>query len=612
MKNRFIVILITSAIGVGTALAVFARQGKSRLNYAAYAPMVAGNYTGPGYPTQTAGPASATSTATSTSTATASATSSPSPTATVTPTVSATASPSPSATIAGVSFVNVSAQTGVNADHLPGNACGTTQWASGSAWADVDNDGDLDVFTTNHGGPNHFYRNEGDTDFDLLPNFVDIAPTLGMTDTEIITPSSVFVDYDNDGDQDLYLTHPGSNVLYQNQLVESGSLAYLDVTDSAGAAGWGGRALISAWADYDQDGYLDFYLTRHSCGTETAADQLFHNQGDGTFVDVTHYLCPGGSVPCHQIEQFGMSAGWLDFDNDGDQDLYVANDNVLAVGLGNQLWQNNGSDGNGGWVFSDVSVSSGADIDFGVNSMGLGIGDYNNDGWLDIAVSDLGPAEVLKNEGDETFSLDSGPSGVSAITNGTSWATVFFDFDNDGWLDLYFTRGVIELQRAQDPAALTAVNMFLRNAGDGTFSNFSADSGLSDGGTGRNDSIVDFNFDGFVDVLLNNLDTELRLFMNQEPVLGNTNHWLVITVEGTLSNRDAIGTRLMLTAAGLTQIREISSGPTHGGGDFRAGFFGLGSETGGTLTVRWPDGSTQSIGVVAADYHLHLVEPNAR
>ena len=147
--------------------------------------------------------------------------------------------------------------------------------------------------------------------------------------------------------------------------------------------------------------------------------------------------------------------------------------------------------------------------------MGLGIGDYN-DGWLDLAISDLGPAEVLKNMGDRTFTRDSDASGVTAATNGTSWGTVFFDYNNDAWLDLYFTRGVIELSTLFSPLSLTKLNMFLSNDGDGTFSNASAQSGLSDGGTGRNASIVDLNLDGYVDVLLNNLDTELRMFVNQE------------------------------------------------------------------------------------------------
>ena len=287
------------------------------------------------------------------------------------------------------------------------------------------------------------------------------------------------------------------------------------------------------------------------------------------------------------------------------------------------MWRNDGSDGNGGWTFTNGSVASGTDVSFGVNSMGLGIGDYNNDGWLDMAISDIGPAETLINNGDFTFDVDSSDSDVGNITGGTSWATVFFDFDNDGWLDLYLTQGTIRLtaltsDHASDPSStannrqaqvLASTNDFLRNDGDGTFSTHSMASGLNDTGTGRNASIMVINGDGFVDVLLNNLDTELRVFLNQEPVLGNTHHWLVVTVEGTTSNRDAIGTRLTLVAGGLTKIWEIGTGSTHGGGDQRAAFFGLGSQTSGTLTVRWPDGTVQNIGTVTADQYLHLVEP---
>jgi hypothetical protein len=502
------------------------------------------------------------------------------------------------------SYVEVGTLAGVAAAHNLGSACGGTHYGTGSAWADADNDGDPDLFTTNHGGPNRFYRNEGDNNADDVPEFTDITVSLGITDTTKSSIGAVFIDYDNDGDQDLFVTHAGGNTLYQNQKIETGSLAFVDVTALAGVAGSGGRSMMSAWGDYDQDGLLDFIVTRHKCESASSADQLFQNDGGGSFSDVSGQLCPGGVAPCLDIEGLGFSAGWFDLDNDGDLDLYLANDKVRDVDQPNKLWRNDGSDGNGGWTFTNVSLASGADV--AINSMGLAIGDYDNDGFLDLAISDIGPAELLRNNGLGGFTNESGPSNVTSSTGGITWGTAFFDYNNDGWLDLYLTEGQISVPGA---SLLPAGNQFLANTGSMTFANYQLQSGLNDAGVGRNASMVDINDDGFVDILLNNLTTELRLFKNQEIGRGNTNHWLVVTVQGTTSNRDGIGTRLTLNTSETSQIREITSGPTHGGGDYRAAFFGMGGSITGTLSIRWPDGITQTIGTVNADQYVHYLEP---
>ena len=591
-------------LGLMAWSAVSARRTVSDFGYL---PIVSGSYPGQGEPTQSAPPASVTPAQTATVTRT----TTPSPTSTERPDGPPTQTPTPSATatLSTDNFVNVSVQTGIDGEHVLMQQCGGVHWGSGSAWADVDNDGDIDLFTTNHGGANRLYRNDGDSNADLIPEFVDIAVSLGVDDPNSGSTGSVFIDYDNDGDQDLYINQVDANKLYENQKIDSGSFSFLDVSAFAGAQGAGGLALMSDWGDYDQDGFLDFYITRHNCSMETKTDQLFHNNGDGTFDDVSAYLCPAGTAPCNDLEGLGFATGWVDYDNDGDLDIYQANDQISPANEPNKLWRNDGSDGIGGWIFTNQSANS--DSDVGVNSMGLGVGDYNNDGWLDLAVSNIGPIVTLKNEGDGSFYLDSTDSGVSAITAGTSWATVFFDQDNDGWLDLYLTRGNIYLSNAPG-AVMSNANMLLGNDGDGTFSNISAGSGISDLDMGRNASIVDINADGYVDVLLNNLDTELRFFLNQQSLHADPNHWLVFTVEGTTSNRDAIGTRFTLAAGGLTQIREITTGPTHGGGDFQAAFFGLGTETTADVTVRWPDGTVQNLGSYNADQYVHLVEPLAR
>lgn len=504
-------------------------------------------------------------------------------------------------------FTDVAGEVGLVLDHLDSGICNVPV-ASGSAWADFDNDGDVDLYVTNHGGPNYLYRNEGDDDGDGLPSFLDVATASGVDLTDEASHGAVFVDIDNDGDQDLYVTNWGGNTLYRNLLVESGLPLFEDVTLPAGV-GDAGRAVTATWADYNQDSYLDLYLAKHrNCpGDPQSQDRLFRNNGDGSFTDVSGSLCPGGVAPCSQLTGLGFTGGWFDFDNDGDQDLYLVNDYPTGSYV-NVLWRNDGPDGLGGWLFTDISEQSGTNI--GANGMGLGVGDYDNDGWLDFAFSNSGPNYLLRNNGDGTFGdvseaagiqREQTPGGALSIT----WGTVFFDHEGDGWQDLFFVAGPILDIPVDQP------NAFFLNNKDGTFTDISVASGLDDPVRGRSASIVDLNNDGLVDLFVGNLFLPPRLYFNQGRSQGNQNHWLTVTTEGTVSNRDGIGTRITLsTPDGLTQTREISSGPTYGGGDYKAAFFGLGENTAGSLSVRWPGGIEEDLGTVSADQILHLVEPD--
>ena len=511
-------------------------------------------------------------------------------------------------------YIDVAGDVGLVLSHGLSDPCAPdldTPIGSGSAWADYDNDGDIDLFVTNRSGSNRLYRNDGDTDSDGLPNYTDVAAAVGVDDPTGLGHSSVFIDYDNDGDQDLYVTNWGGNILFENQLIETSTVSFIDVTATAGLQDWG-RAITTAWADFDQDGYLDVYVSKHkNCMipdpvASQSEDHLYHSNGpdangDVTFTDVTDWLCGPGLFVCNQTDAYSFAAGWFDYDNDGDLDLYNVIDRLDDRFDYNTLWRNDGSDGAGGWIFTDVSTAAG--VDLSVHAMGLGVGDYDNDGNYDVAFSDVGPAELLHNEGDGTFTDVGVSSGVSTITGEVTWGTVFFDHDNDTLLDLYIVAGWL----METPAPLS--NFFLGNQGDGTFVDLSFQSGLNDIGRARSASIVDFDEDGFVDVFVGNLGEAPRLFHNRSILLGNTNHGLTVTVEGTESNRDGIGTRLYLTAGGVTMMRDITSGPTHGGGDYRAAYFGLGAETSGTLEVHWPNGVVENLGTVTADQQLHLIEP---
>jgi hypothetical protein len=503
--------------------------------------------------------------------------------------------PLPSVAGGELLFRDIAPEAGIVEPHLAVNDC-YPHIATGSAWADVDNDGDVDLYVTHYEGPNRFYLNAGPG----FPNFVEVAAVYGVDLPEVISNGVVFVDYDNDGDQDLYVLNLYGNNLFANQLMEQGSLGFVDVTATAGI-GDGGRAVTAAWGDLDADGLLDLYIVKHmKCRFDGEnQDHLFHNNGDGTFTDVCHWLC-GGSPTCAQLEGTGFSAGWVDYDNDGDADLYVAND-AIEDNYHNVLWRNDGSDENGGWVFTDVSDFSGTGIE--INSMGLGVGDYDNDGWFDFAVSGINEKALLRNLGNGTFDEVAREANIQ-MPPGITWGTVFFDVTNDGWEELYFTVGTI----SPNPGA--APDMLYGNNGDGTFTDISLVSGIDDSGYGRGASIVDINSDGLVDVMITNLYEVPKLFLNQSQDPDTAHHWLTVTVEGTVSNRDGIGTRLTLTRPdSMTMMREITSGPTHGGGDYRAAFFGLGIYDNAFLSVRWPRGFSQEIGPVAANRHLHLVEP---
>jgi hypothetical protein len=512
---------------------------------------------------------------------------------------------------AQTTFINCIEETGINFVHELDGTCSGPPVGSGSAWADYDNDGDIDFYITNHGGPSGLFRNEGDTSGDGLPDFVDVAPALGVDEADDVSHGVCFADYDNDGDQDLYITHWGGNTLYQNRLMETGSAEFLDVTATAGV-GDADRCLTAAWADYDQDGWLDLYLAKHfDCmpNIRESRDHLFKNNGDGTFTDVSHYLCSDGSLSCEQLNNsHAFSAGWFDLEHDGDLDLYIASD-VVAAGYPNILWRNDGPDGSGGWLFTDISADS--YTDYSINCMGLGIGDYDNDGFFDLAFSHAQGAFLLRNLGDGTFDDRSDEAGTRHLyTPGGAifvcWGTVFFDFDNDQWLDLFYVGGMISAVQTPQPDVL------FWNNHDGTFTDVSAPAGIDDDRRGRSASICDFDEDGFVDLFVGNFGWPTDLWHNQSRANGNNNHWLTVTVEGMgagFTNRDGIGTKLMLTTPdGITQLRHITSGPTHGGGDHKAAWFGLGTHTTGDLTIIFPTGETRVMPNVAADQQLHITE----
>ena len=409
------------------------------------------------------------------------------------------------------------------------------------------------------------------------------------------------------------------------QLVPSGTATFLDRTAVAGVAN-AGRAVTSAWGDFDGDSDLDFYLVKHAkCMApleQESEDALYRNNGDGTFTDVTDWLCPSGIAPCDQTNGLGFSAAWVDYDNDVDLDLYLVNDNISEAFGQNVLWRNDGPGGAGTWNFTDVSAASGADAS--VNGMGLAVGDFDNDLDFDLAFSNIAPNNLLTNNGDGTFQMTGAGAGIQhgylqGVTDpmgpeNFTWGTAFFDHDLDGWLDLLYVGGHLNDDRELIPSG------FFWNQRDGTFQEMTDEAGLGALGRVRNVSIADFDEDGFPDVFMSNYPDRgmgphgsggaYWLYRNEARDMGNQRRYLKVTVEGTTSNRDAIGTRIWVrTPDKVFQMREISSGPSHGGGDERAAIFGARNFAKVVMFVRWPDGTLQKFFNVSTNQHLHLVEP---
>ena len=504
---------------------------------------------------------------------------------------------------------------------------------AGAAFFDYDNDGDLDIYFVNGANlpgatsekppSNALYRNNSDG------TFTDVTDIAGVGDTNYGCGCCVG-DYDNDGNQDLYITNFEANVLYHNngdgRFTEGKLLSeantFSDVTQKAGVGDerWGS---CCAFADYDNDGDLDLFVSNYVvfnleenpicssrgirvyCGPETyegVHDILYQNNGDGTFTDVTK------SAGLYNPGK-GFGVVWGDYDNDGDLDLFVANDTTP-----NFLYCNN-SDG----TFAEIAMMAGVALSesgMAFNGMGANFGDYDNDGYLDIIVTNFQDqtTSLYRNTHDGFFFDVTFTCGIGEQTLPyLEWGVDLFDFDNDGDLDIFTANGHVDDNIEQfDPiGTYNQQNQLFRNNGDGTFSDISnmAGPGLLIKRVSRGAAFGDYDNDGDIDILVTNV--------NQPPILlrndgGNKNHWLMIKTVGVKSNRDGIGARITLSANGKMQIREIKSGSSFlCQSDMRA-FFGLGkASTVDFVEIRWPSGIVDKVENVKANQIITIVEGQA-
>ncbi len=543
---------------------------------------------------------------------------------------SAGASPSPSPparrnTQYATTFTDVTEAVGIHFRHVAGLSPQKhliETMGSGAVLFDYDNDGDLDLYVVNSGyvpgtghdpvaGRNTLYRNNGDG------TFTDVTKISGTGDTGYGMGATA-ADYDNDGDQDLYVANFGPNVLYRN----NGDGTFTDATKKAGV-GDSSWSVSCAFVDIDRDGDLDLYVVNyveydlsmkpclnndkgileycHPRFFDGKSDVLYRNNGDGTFSDITQ---KAGVYNVIEGKGLGVTVG--DYDNDGWPDIYVANDTTR-----NFLYHNRG-DG----TFTDVGLPSGTGYNrngLPEGSMGVDFGDYNNDGWLDIFVtnSSLETNTLYKNNGDGTFT---DATEIARLAQPSylmlAFGTKFFDFDNDGNLDLFVANGHLQpdIERLDDYNTYAQNDQLYQNNGDGTYTEIGAALGgyFSERYVGRGAAFGDYDNDGDMDVFIVNSNQRAVLLRNDG---GNRNHWIRIEVVGTKSNRDGIGARVEVQYDGRRQMQEVHSGSSYASESDRRLLFGLGkAKKIQRIEVKWPSGSVQRLVDIDVDRSIKIVE----
>jgi hypothetical protein len=491
---------------------------------------------------------------------------------------------------------------------------------------DYDRDGWLDIYFTN--APTVAMAIKGEKARGALYHnnhdgtFTDVTDKAGIA-TPCFAMGGAVGDYNNDGWPDLYITCLGGNVLYRN----NGDGTFTDVTKQAGVAD-GRWSTGAAFGDYDGDGFLDLMVTNYvdfhlndlpgfgsapNCkyrgldvqcgprGLKGAGDSLFHNNGDGTFTEVSK--AAGVNDPAGY---YGMSVIFSDFNNTGRQDIYVANDSTpkfLYKNMGNGKFQEIGLE-SGTAVSEDGSEQA---------SMGIAVGDYLHNGLPSLSVTNFSDenANLFRNEGKWNFNDVSYKSGVAMPSLPyVKWGTAFVDLDNDGWLDLITVNGHVypQVDTLPSGARYREPKVLGMNLGDGSFCDASEQAGaaLKVPRVSRGLAVGDLFNDGNMDIVIEDLSGAPMVLRNSG-VPGR--HWVSFELAGTKSNRLAIGARLKITAGGVTQTEEIHSGGSYlSQNDVRV-HFGLGAAKKiETVEIRWPSGKIETLKDLDADKFYSVLE----
>jgi hypothetical protein len=491
---------------------------------------------------------------------------------------------------------------------------------SGVAFLDYDNDGLLDIFiVSGEGGLSRLYHNEG------KGRFTDVTLKMGLGGATGWGQGVCAGDYDNDGFTDLFVTYWGQNRLYRNV----GGLRFEDVTERAGLKQDRVRYNTGcAFLDYDNDGHADLFVANYlkfdpkttpkpgensycwyrglpvNCGPRGLPfdrNILYHNQGDGTFIDVSD--TSGVSQP-DQNYSLGVLTG--DFNNDGLVDIYVACDQTPSLLYINQ--------GNG--KFIEEALWRGVAFDENgkaMSGMGATAADYDGDGWLDIFRSNFSDERetLYRSRGRGEFDDATIAAGMSRNTRYVGWGCGFFDFDNDGWRDLLLVNGHAfpEVDRLGIDIHYKDRAILYRNLGGGRFADISerAGPGLLERHSARGAAFGDYDNDGLIEVLINNQNEPPSLL---KQAAQPANHWILLKLTGTRSNRSALGAKVRVTAGGRTQLDEVRSGGSYlSQNDLRL-HFGLGAARRlDRIEIQWPSGAHQTLRDVPGDRVVTVEEP---
>jgi hypothetical protein len=512
-------------------------------------------------------------------------------------------------------------------------------WANfiaGAAAGDFDGDGwdDIFVVSSRQGTPNRLYRNNHDMAF---RDVAEAAGLANLNDDENVCTGALWFDYDNDGKPDLLVLRLGHNILFHN----NGDGTFTGVSAKSGIGRKRQNSMTAVAFDYNNDGHVDLLVAGyfaddvnllHLASTRVLPDSdheasnggtktLYRNNGDGTFTDVTVE-----SGLAHNSWTLSLAHG--DYDNDGFQDVYFANDWGP-----DKLFHNNRND-----TFTDVSAKA-IGID-GKHGMNAEFGDYDNDGFLDIFVTNITEPWLFEcnmlwhNNRDGTFK----DAALETCDTGWAWGGKFLDFDNDGHLDLYVVNGfisagkqdyrkdVFKFQRAlgrdDDLDILDAKDWpaigektfagyerkaLFHNQKNGTFREMAAAAGVDSLRDGRGIAVADFNNDGRLDMFVTNSNAKPNLYQNE---IENSPNFLELELVGTKSNRDAIGARVTIHAGGSAQIREVNCGNGYAAQSGLRLHFGLGwANQVDRMEIRWPSQTVQVLEHVKAGQILTVVEP---
>ncbi|MFI5071462.1 MAG: CRTAC1 family protein [Terriglobales bacterium] len=547
----------------------------------------------------------------------------------VAPTGNKSAQPVPQPSAQLPQLVDITDSTGIKFEHLssPEQKFIVESMSGGVALIDYDRDGWPDIYFTNaqsvemalagKKARSALYHNNHDG------TFTDVTDKAGVG-YPCWAMGAVVGDYNNDGWPDLLVTCFGGVVLYRN----NGDGTFTDVTKQAGLSGDSEWATGAAFGDYDNDGWTDLFVSHYvdlnlhdlpafgsskTCkyrgldvqcgpkGLKGSPDNLYHNNGDGTFTDVSAKA--GVNDPQNR---FGLTSVWSDFNNDGRLDLFVTND-----GQPNYLYRN---DGNG--HFTDIAYSAGVAVSQdGVEqaNMGVALGDYQHTGRFSIAVTHFSDeyAALFRNDGDMNFTDVSYASGIAPPTTPyIGWGDAFFDFDNDGWPDLFLVNGHVypQVDSLDIIGKYREPKLLFLNQSSGTFKDVSKLVGpaIQIPQVSRGVAVGDLFNNGRLDIMIENLEGRPMILQTQG---GRANHWISFELEGTKSNRLGLNARVKATAGDLVQTDEVISGGSYlSQNDLRI-HFGLGDrQRVDRVEIFWPTGKTEILTNLAADHFYHAKE----